>query len=616
MPDTLYPYYERELHFIREFSKDFAKRYPAAAGRLLQDETRSADPHVERLIESFALLAGRIHHKLDDDFPELTDALLGVLYPHYLAPIPSLAIVEMELDVKQAQIPKGLTIPRHSRLQAQAIGDVRCQFRTCYPVTLWPLRVVSANLTPPPLPAMYRPPANAAGALTIELECVGGVTFADLTLDKLRFHLAGEDAYANSLYEQIFNHTIGVMFRPLDGGGAATGIMLEPETCLSDVGFGPNEGLLPYPEQAFAGYRLLTEFFAFPSKFLFFDLGGFRQVAAAKFKRRLEVVLFFDRWVSGLDQAVSASMFRLHCAPAINLFPQLAEPILSRGTDFEYRIVPDAAHPRGMEVYSVDDVTSMDNVTGVATSYRPFFSYRHGEGMPSEFWYASRRPSGVDRDAGTEVFLSLVDLNFKPKLPPDTVISAHVTCSNRDLPAQIQLSGQKLNFELGIAAPLARISCVRPATPSLRPSGRRAAFWRLISHLSLNHLSLAASADGIAALKEILRLYDFSDPESGGQFRAVNRQLIDGITAVSSRRVVGQVGSPTSSGFCRGVEITVEFDAASYVGTGVFLFAAVLERFFGLYASLNSFSQLVAKVKQEEGTLKRWPPRAGLEVLL
>src|SRR5262245_53696887 len=149
MSATLFPYYERELLFLRQFAQEFARQYPAAAGRLLLEPNRSADPHVERLIESFALLARRVPHKLDDEFPELTDALLGVLYPHYLAPVPSMATVQFELDPGRAQLPDGFRIDRHSRLATAPVRDLPCKFRTCYPVTLWPVALADARLSAP-----------------------------------------------------------------------------------------------------------------------------------------------------------------------------------------------------------------------------------------------------------------------------------------------------------------------------------------------------------------------------------------------------------------------------------------------------------------------------------
>lgn len=622
MADPLYPYYERELHVIRELARDFGKRFPAAAGRLLLDETRSADPHVERLIESFALLAGRVRHKLDDDFPELTDALLGILYPHYLAPIPSMAIAEFELDPKMAQLPNGLLLPRGSRLRSQAIAGVVCRFRTTYPLTLWPVKVNRARILRPPLPTPYRSPQNAAGALVIELEAMGGLPFSEVALERLRVHLAGDDALTTGLYQLILHHTVQVMFRPLDGAGTDEAIALEPSEALTDVGFGADEGMLPRADESAAAYHLLTEYFAFPAKFLFFDLGGFDRVRAQRFKKRLEAVFFFDRLMSGLEQAVNARTFRLGCAPIVNLFEHTAEPITLRGTEFEHRVVPDAAHPLGMEIYSVDAVVGTDVFSDREVSYRPFFAHDHGvegaeaaAGRSGGCWLAARRPSIVDGDDGTDVFLSLVDPSFNPRSVRDQVLTIRTTCTNRDIPARAQLAGQRLELALDLSAPVASIRCVEPATSSIRPPGRRGGYWRLISHLSVNHLSLSGPS-GLVALKEILRLYDFSEPRSGGQYRAINRQLVDGISAMSTRRVVGQTGSEVSSGFCRGIEVTLEFDAHHYVGSGVYLFACVLERFLGLYASINSFSQLVAKIKQEEGILKRWPPRAAYDRLL
>jgi type VI secretion system protein ImpG len=172
-----------------------------------------------------------------------------------------------------------------------------------------------------------------------------------------------------------------------------------------------------------------------------------------------------------------------------------------------------------------------------------------------------------------------------------------------------------VRFEAEFAAPLARIRCLRNPTAPLRPPLRRGAFWRLISHLNLNHLSLSEKDEGRIALQEMLRLYDFSDPALDAQMGIVTRQLIDGITGLTSRRVVGRVADPSGAGFCRGVEVTLEFDEQKYVGTSIYLFASVLERFLALYVSLNSFTQLIARTKQGEIDLKKWPPRAGEQPL-
>jgi len=618
MSEALYRYYERELLFIRQMAQEFAKQYPAAANRLLLEPNRSTDPHVERLIESFALLAGRVHLKIDDEFPELTDALLGVLYPHYLAPIPSMAVVQFQLDPVRGELPNGFLIDRLSKLHTQPVRGVPCKYRTGYPVTLWPIQVTDARLQPPPLPAGLKPPAGTAAVLRLQFECSGKLNLSEMTFDTLRFYLFGDTQLIPSLYEILFNNVIQVMFRSLDPGAKLSPLLLTPEQCLTPVGFERDEGLLPYPNQSFLGYRLLTEFFTFPQKFLFVDLGGWKQARQAGFNQKVEVLFFLNRTLTTLEQGVNASMFRMGCTPVVNLFEQIAEPIPLTQTRHEYRVLPDVAHQQGLEVYSIDSVTNVDPASSTSREYEPFYSFRHGRTRENQevFWHASRRPSMTEGDRGTEVYLNLVDMKFNPRLPADQVIVARTTCTNRDLPGHLQRAGESLSFELEAAAPLTRIQCLRSPTLTLRPPLRRGAYWRVISHLNLNHLSITDPIEGKAAFQEILRLYDFSDPEAGQQLSAVTRQVIDGILTLSSRRVVGRTGSPVSSGFARGIEVEIEFDEQKYVGTGVFLFASVIERFLGLYASINSFTQLVAKTKQGEGVLKKWPPRAAEQHLL
>jgi type VI secretion system protein ImpG len=616
MNDALLRCYEHELQFVRQLAQEFAKQYPRVANRLRLEQGHSIDPHVERLIEGFAFLTARIQNKIDDEFPELTDALLGVLYPHYLAPIPSMTVVQFEVDAGRAQLPNGFPIPRHSALCSPPVRDLPCKFRTGYPVTLWPIELTGARFQLPPFPAGLKPPPKAAAALRLQLECRGEMNFADLALDKLRFFLNGDNQLVPYLYDFLFNQTLQVVFRPLERDAKQAPITLDPQECLTQVGFERDEGLLPYPNQSFLGYRLLTEFFTFPYKFLFLDLGGWRRVCQARFSNRVEVVFFLKKTLPNLEQGVEAQTFRLNCVPIVNLFEQTAEPIPLTHSRYEYPIVPDVAHQDGMEVYSVEGVSSTNPTMSTTTEYRPFYSCRHSDSRESEqaFWYTSRRPSPWG-DRGTDVYLSLADLNLNPRLPAEAVLNVRTLCTNGNLPTRLQHSGEDLDFELMAAAPLNRVRCLRSPTPPLRPPLRRGAQWRLVSHLCLNYLSLTDAGEAREALQELLRLYDFSDPEAGHQQAAVTQQLVEGILSVSSQRVVGRTGSPTSSGFARGIQVTIEFDEQKFVGTGAFLFASVLERFLALYASINSFTQLVGKTKQAEEYFK-WPPRSGEQPLL
>jgi len=613
MPDDLLTYYERELAFLRQMGAEFAGKYPKIASRLLLEANKSEDPQVERLIQGFAFLAARIHHKIDDEFPEITDALLGVLYPHYLAPIPSMSIVQFVVDPEQGKLTSGHLIPRGTSLYSQPVAGSPCRFRTCYPVTLWPVEVIATRIEEPD---RQRRPAEAVAVLRLELHSLGGMTFAQLELERLRFFLSGESPLAYGLYELLLNNVCQVQLRVPGEAGGRPPISLSPN-CLQAVGFGPDEGMLSYTPRSFLGYRLLQEYFSFPEKFLFVDLCELDRATRAVVGDRLDVLIYLNR-VPRLEQPINASTFRLGCAPIVNLFEQIAEPIRLSQAQTEYRVIPDVRRQTATEVYSIDTVASTSPQLQETVTFQPFYSFKHlaEQEQQQAFWHATRRPSQKKEDSGTEVYLSLVDFNFQPMLPPLETLTIHTTCTNRDLPGRLPFGGdtrrlpspgERGDFELEGAAPLLLIRCLKKPTETARPPLRRGAQWRLISHLSLNYLSICDG--GRDALQEILKLYDFSDS-------AVVRQHIAGITDVTSRRVVGRPGSMPWNGFCRGMEVTIQFDEEKYVGSGVFLFASVLEKFLGLYASLNSFTQLVATTQQREESLKQWPPRAGEQILL
>lgn len=613
MSDAIFPYYERELLYFRQMAQDFARRYPGAANRLLLESNRSIDPHVERMIQAFALLTARIHNKLDDEFPELSESLASVYFPQFLAPVPSMAIVEFVLDANRGPLPDGFVIEKDSRIQMQPVSDVSCRYRTSYPVHLWPVAIKSAEMLPPPFPPGSRAPSTAASAIVLRLQTQAGLKFSDLSLEKLRFYLHGENQMVAQLYELLFNNVIQVVFQSLDDAKLPP-INLAPG-CLLPVGFERNEAVIPFPKRTFPGYRLLLELFSFPNKFHFADLDGFARLKHAGFQKDIVVAFFLNRNVPALQQAIDESTFRLGCTPIINLFERLAEPVQLSHTKTEYHIEPDVSLPHGMEVYAIDSVTCVDPATGTSTEVEPFFSLRHGvdRDSPTMFWHSSRRESGRDGDKGTDVYLNFVDLQFRPSLPPEATLAVRISCTNRHVPNQLQRFADNLRMDLEGAAPLAALRCVRRPTLPLQPPLRRGLHWRVLSQLTLNHLSITDEDEGKLALQEILRVYDFITHESADQQAAVISNLIDGIVSVSSKRVVGRVGP---RGIAQGVEITVEFDEPKYVGTGIYLVASVLERFFASYASLNSFTQTVAKVKQHEGIMKRWLPRAGDKPLL
>ena len=610
MTDDLFRYYESELFFIRKLAQEFAAKHPAAASRLRLEPTRSADPHVERLIEAFALLAARVRNKLDDEFPELTDALLSVVYPHALAPVPSLATVQFDVHPAHAK-PDGVRVPAGSPMHSVArTGDLYCKFRTCYPLTVWPLTVAEAKLHPPPFPPGLNPPAQANAALRLRLRGTAELPIAGLNLDTLRVHLLGEPAVIAPLYDLLFNHALEVAF--VDPDNPRRGVSFPAAEVLRPVGFEPGDGLLPYADTVFPGYRLLTEYFAYPAKFLYVDIAKLAEVRAATgAKGELEVVIFLDRSHPRLEQMTKPDLFRLGCVPMANLFEVDAEPIQLTHAKSEYKIVPLLGQDLGHEVYSVVEVNAA-GARGNPREYLPFYQFRHGGDRTTRraFWHTTRRPALAADDRGTDVYLHLVDAAFHPATATDDAVVVRAVCTNRDLPVKLPRVADAVRFEAGFAAAGLTVKCVRNPTPALRPAGPRGRFWHLISHLNLNHLSLADDG-GLDALTGLLRLYDLTDPEAEPQAAALARQSIEGVVGVGHRRAVAWLGGGDTGGLVRGVEIDLQLDEGKFVGSSGVLFASVLERFFALSVSVNSFSRLVAKYRQRDGILKRWPPRAG-----
>ena len=606
MRDELLPYYERELTFIRHMASEFSEKYPKVAGRLLLEPNQCEDPHVERLIEAFALLAGRVHHKLDDEFPEITEALLDVLCPHYLRPVPSQGIAQFQLDPSQSaaartQVPAGVAL--HSRPE----NGQFCSFRTCYPVTLWPLRVTGASVS-----AASRlgsaGAGDAAAVVRIQMESTGGLRFGQLPIDKIRFYLNGESAVVHALYQSLFLDALRVGLRALPAGDGSAHALL-PATCLHQVGFERAEGVLPYSDRSFVGYRLLQEYFTLPEKFLFVDVTGLDRLAKADFGAGFEILIWLKESeparLLALEQGVGPETFQLGCTPMVNLFERIAEPIRVTHTKTEYRVVGDQHRQQITEIYSVDRVASAAPYLEEPKIYEPFYALGHGrDDAGQRYWCAHRRPSARPGDSGTEVYLTLVDVNFEPALPADETLTMQVTCTNRDQASRLRFAGEYGELETeGLA--LLRARCIRRPTPTGRPPLRRGLEWRLISHLSLNYLSIVEG--GREALQEILQLYNFSDDPA-------LRKQIAGISEVSSRSSVARVASSTGVTFCRGTDVTLGFDDEQYIGSGVYLLGSVLHRFLALYSAVNSFSRLTVRTKK--GVLKQWPPLAGEQVLL
>jgi len=611
--DDLLLYYENELNYLRQLGAEFAHKYPKIAGRLILEADKCEDPHVERLLEAFAFMAARVHLKIDDEFPEITEALLSILYPHYIRPIPSMCIVQMHLDADPGGMASAQKIPRGSVLNSKPVGGVPCRFRTCFDTTVWPLRVSAGEWTSPDRLSPPVKSTEAAAAVRIAFEGPQEMKCAQMGLDSLRLYLSGEANIVHTLYELLCSNLAQILVRDPAPGSRVRPVTLRAEN-LSAAGFTEPESMLPWPLRSFPGYRLLQEYFSFPDKYFFLDVNGLEHAWPNGFNNRFELVFLLRPFEMSerrqvLELGVSERTFRLNAVPIVNLFAQTAEPILLDQRKYEYPVIPDVRRTQATEVFSIDEVVSVNPQSHDILHFEPFYSYRHAtlRDKKQTFWLAHRRPSARPGDEGTEVSVSMVDLSARPVRPDADTLTLRTTCTNRDLPSRLPFGNEQGDFELEGGAAIKRIVALRKPTNPVRPPSGKAALWRLISHLSLNYLSLVD--EGKEAFQEILKLYNFTGS-------AFSEKQVDGIVGLSSQRHFARLISENGITFARGTRVEIEFDEEQYTGSGVYLFASVLEHFLGEYVSLNSFTQLTARTRQRKEVLGEWPPRAGQTILL
>jgi type VI secretion system protein ImpG len=629
MDRRLLHYYNRELQHLREVGAQFAKEYPKIAGRLGMEGLEVSDPYVERLLEGFSFLAARVQLKIDAEFPRFTQHLLETVYPDTTAPVPAMAIVRFEPEPAEGSLADGVAIPRGSALRS-VLGrgeQTPCEFRTAHAVTLWPIAIKEAEYLTftgsaagadlPPLPEIRS--GRVKAGIRLRLRTTSGIRFDQLALDRIVLHVAGADAPAVRIAEQCVARTVAMVARPTRT--PAPWAHVRGPAAVRGVGFDDDESLLPVSSRRFSGYRLVKEYFALPQRFLFVEIADLAPAVRRCAESELDVFLLFDRADPLAAGAVDAARFELFCTPAINLFPRRADRIHLAERDYEYHVVPDRTRPMDFEVYDVSEVAGYTEGGQRARTFEPFYAVRD---MPVEeggAYFTLRRIPRLlsDRQTaqgtrtgylGTEMFLAIVDGREAPFRSDLRQLAVETLCTNRDLPLLLATGAGKTDFTLVSGAPVRSVRVLGAPSRPRAPMAEAEAAWRLIGHLSLNYLSLANSGEreGAAALREMLALYgDLAEP-------AVRKQ-IDGLRSITHRGALRRVGTGATKSWVRGLELDVTFDETAFQGSGAFVLAAVLERFFARYVSLNSFTETVARTL-DRGEIARWPARIGSRTLL
>ncbi len=628
MDPRLLEYYERELQHIRESGGEFAREFPKIAGRLGLDSFACADPYVERLLEGFAFLAARVQLKVDAEFPRFSQRLLEMVYPQCLAPLPSMVVVQMQPDLNDGSLATGFSIPRNTALRSRiAEGEqTACEYRTAHDLTLWPLELIETEYLASASAVKGAGATSCTGlkaGLRLRLKCSAGLNFSQLSLDQLTVFLRGGNVAAG-LYEQLFSNLLQVVIRPAGLPTSSAPIIL-PATSVKRSGFANDQSLLPYTHRSFSGYRLIQEYFAFPERFMFFELTGLQSALRKCETDSVDIFFQFNHNDKRLAEGVNLSHFNLFCTPAINLFPKRADRIHLTSRTTDNHIIPDRTRPTDFEVYSVNEVIGFGSQADHEMEFLSFYQTTDRRDLDaSQAYYALYREPRrtttnlrkMKRSAragyiGTEVFLSLVDSREAPYSNNLKQLGIATMCTNRDLPISLPLGGKQSDFTILSGGPIEEIRCLAGPTAPKPSNAIQNVSWQLISHLSLNYLSLVNTdaEEGAAALRQLLTLY-------GDRSNAQIQRQIQGLRSITTTPVIrratafGKTIRPTPISFGRGLEVTVEFEEAAFEGSGVSLLGAVLEEFFSRYVSLNSFTETVIKTT-ERGEIKRWPTRMG-----
>jgi type VI secretion system protein ImpG len=620
MEPRLLEFYNTELQFLREMGAEFAKAYPRVAARLGVDGIECADPYVERLLEAFAFLAARVQLKLDARHSEFTEHLLELVYPGFLAPLPSAAIVELEPDLQEGSLQEGVFVKKGSRLLSPLGKGERtpCEFRTSNDVTLWPLSVSDAKylsgtgaLTTQGLFVDSRVKA----AIRLRLRTISDGTLASLPVDALDFYIKATPGVASRIHEQVHANCLGVCVRSAQPMAEAVAL---PASALVEVGYEDSQALLPLSRTGYSGFRLLQEYFMLPERFLFFGLRGLRSALRGCESAEADVFILLDRAQPALESALDATQFRLNCTPAINLFPKVCDRVDLDGREVEHHILPDRNRPQDYEVYSLESVAA---VSGNATEnfpILPFYSATHrsgGEETRAYYTLQRRRRLTSTRQArtgertsylGTECFISISDSSERVRRGEVKQADVHALCTNRDLPLRMGTGKGRSDFLLEGGSSVSAVRCIAgPTVPRPSPAFAETA-WRLISHLSLNYLSLQSG--GVSLLRDFLALY--ANPND-----SVSVRQIEGVREVSFAPVVRRLPIPGPISHGRGLRITLTLDDAAFEGAGLLPLATVLESFFSRYVSINSFVQLRVQ-SAARGEIKQWPVRLGSRHIL
>lgn len=585
-------YYIQELNSLRVEGAEFAKKNPGLSSYLAKE---GQDPDVERMLEGFAFLTGRLRQKFDEELPEVSHNLVQLLWPNYIRPIPSYTIVQFDPiknDLKNQTIPKEMNI-----LSKPSSEGLVCKFRTCYETKVMPLDLKEVQYL------TYGQKSH----LELDLKMNVAGSLADLSFETLRLFLGGSKFMAKELYLYLDRYVdkIEILIKGKDQSVLDT-INLAKRS-ISPVGFNAAETIVPQPRNVFDGYVMLQEFFSYPDKHLFVDIGDLNTIEKLSgdvLSQSKEFTLkFYLSKRLGTAQLPTKDDFHLYCTPAINLFESDAVPIRKTEMEDEYLLAPSELKKEQSEVFSVENVRGWIPSKNAYQDYFPFESFGH---IDEEGEYYSERVKLNDNIQKTDTYIRFASSGgmFDDLEHNSATVSVKMMCTNKDIPATLHLG------DVSVCDPLSasdlKFSNITIPSISYPPPIGGDFLWKVISNMSLNYLSL----NNIKTLKMILQTYDFFGANDLKQKEKTD-VILSGLKSITNKRT-----EMIYEGFAiRGIETELLLDPSKFTGTGeAYHLCCILNEFLALYCNVNSFHRLVAHMENAQSF--SWEPKMGKQALV
>ncbi|WP_286715303.1 type VI secretion system baseplate subunit TssF [Acinetobacter sp. UBA2581] len=602
MIEDLLPYYEKQLQEFSQQSREFATKYPKIAQRLSLNQEHIDDPHIERLIQAFSLISARIDKKLNESYEIFTRSIFEVMFPQYLKTFPACSIVSFEDSNKTKNLKEDHIIPKNTVLKARSIRGVQCEYRTVNDVTLLPIQLKEVSFKTHPSAYIH---LNRNATLILKFE-IFNQQLELLSQQKLPLYLDAISNFPLQVLDTIFksdtlfslkyqNHKVDIA-RPFEG-----------------IGFTEEESILPIDQHTHQAYRLLTEYFCFPEKFNFLNLNLNFLKSVMKDITDFELQIHFkidlnDQVVIRNYAELNSANFKLFSTPIVNLFEKQAEPQKIDHQQLEYPLISDAHHPEYFQVYGITEMNLLrekSDKNQLTYKVLPFFAMNHSHQENQQFFY--QLLPAANKNNSIDFKYSILSKNLKPGTTTSDFISVRLLCTNRDLPYQSYHQDQN-SLSLNENHLVRKGKLLKRPNLPYRFQQKQLEQWRIISHLSLNNLSLM-KGDSVSHMKELLELYNLPQTKE-------NQLIINSIQAIEfslGQKLIDHHPFPL---FVRGVKVEIQLDTQVFRGTSIYIFAQILNHIFNLKVQMNSYVEMAVLDSESKQELYQCVQNVGGKRLL